>query len=307
MNPNKENGIPLAANVPAADRVSAAAGTSSPTAKRERPKAILFLVITATLWSSGGLLIKSVHANPLAIAGVRSAIAAVLMLLVLGKPKITWSWAQMGGAVSYAATVILFVAATKYTSAANAILLQYTAPIYVAFLGAWLLHERTKPSDWVTVVIVILGMTLFFLDHLSTKGVLGNALGVASGISFAFLHIFMRKQKDGSPWESAFLGNILTAVIGVPFLFGSWPSPTGWFYLCILGTVQLGISYILYAKAIRHATALEAVLTLILEPILNPVWVFLFLGEAPGPWALAGGVIVLAAITFRSVMAALSL
>ncbi|WP_240985735.1 DMT family transporter [Acididesulfobacillus acetoxydans] len=278
--------------------------TALPT-KMGRPKAILFLVITATLWSSGGLLIKSVHANPLAIAGVRSAIAAVLMLLVLGKPKITGSWAQIGGSVSYAATVILFVAATKYTTAANAILLQYTAPIYIAFLGTWLLHEKTKPSDWLTIIIVIIGMVLFFLDHLSTKGIFGNTLGVLSGISFAFLHIFMRMQKDGSPWESAFLGNILTAVVGLPFLFQSWPNATGWFYLSILGTVQLGVSYILYAKAIKHATALEAVLILILEPILNPVWVFLFLGEAPGPWALVGGIIVLAAITLRNVLAAL--
>lgn len=273
-------------------------------AKTERPKAILFLVITATLWSSGGILIKSVNANPLAIAGVRSAIAAVLMLLALGKPKINWSLAQIGAAVSYAATVILFVAATKYTTAANAILLQYTAPIYVAFLGAWLLKEKTKFYDWITIIIVIIGMALFFLDHLSTKGILGNALGMASGLSFAFLHILMRKQKDGSPWESAFLGNVLTAIIGLPFLFESFPDATGWFYLSILGTIQLGISYILYAKAIKHATALEAVLILVLEPILNPVWVFLFLGEAPGPWASVGGVIVLAAITLRSVLAA---
>lgn len=273
-------------------------------AKTEKPKAILFLATTATLWSLGGVLIKSVNANPLAIAGARSAFAAVLMLLVLGKPKINWSLAQVGAAVSYAATVILFVAATKYTTAANAILLQYTAPIYVAFLGAWLLKEKTKLSDWITIIIVIIGMTLFFLDHLSTEGIFGNALGVASGVSFAFLHILMRKQKDGSPWESVFLGNVLTAIIGLPFLFESSPDATGWFYLSILGIVQLGISYILYSKAIRHATALEAVLILVLEPILNPVWVFLFLGEAPGPWATVGGVIVLAAITLRSVLAA---
>ncbi|MDI6916098.1 MAG: DMT family transporter [Desulfitobacteriaceae bacterium] len=276
----------------------------SPT-KTERPKAILFLLITAILWSLGGLLIKSINANPLAIAGVRSAIAAAVMLLALGKPKINGSVAQMGAALTYTATVTLFVAATKYTTAANAILLQYTAPIYVAFLGAWLLKEKTKLSDWVTIFIVIVGMALFFLDRLSAKGVLGNALGMASGVSFAFLNIFMRMQKDGSPWESVFLGNILTAVIGLPFLFQSWPNASGWLSLSILGTVQLGLSYILFSRAIKHATALEAILILVLEPILNPVWVFLFLGEAPGPWAFVGGGIVLVAITLRSILAAL--
>lgn len=178
------------------------------------------------LWSLGGILIKSINTNPLAISGVRSAIAAAVMLLILGKPKINGSLVQIGAAVAYAATVILFVAATKYTTAANAILLQYTAPIYVAFLGAWLLKEKTKLSDWVTILIVVVGMALFFLDHLSTKGLLGNALGVASGVAFALLNIFMRRQKDGSPWESAFLGNILTAIIGLPFLFQSWPNLT---------------------------------------------------------------------------------
>ncbi|MHB1654671.1 MAG: DMT family transporter [Desulfitobacteriaceae bacterium] len=273
--------------------------------KTEKREAILFLVITATLWSLGGLLIKSINANPLAIAGVRSVIAAIIMRLALGKPNINGSMAQMGAALAYTATVILFVAANKYTTAANAILLQYTAPIYVAFLGAWLLKEKTKLSDWITIIIVIVGMALFFLDHLSVQGVLGNAMAMASGVSFAFLNIFMRMQKDGSPWESVFLGNILTAVIGLPFLFKSWPDASGWLYLFILGTLQLGASYIFYAKAIKHATALEAVLILVLEPILNPVWVFIFLGEAPGQWAFVGGSIVLLPIALKSILAAL--
>lgn len=276
-----------------------------PKAKKERLKAILYLVITATLWSLGGMLIKSVNAHPLAIAGARSAIASVVFLLVLGKPKINWSRAQIGAALSYAATVILFVTATKNTTAANAIFLQYTAPIYVAFLGAWLLKEKTKLFDWITIFIVIGGMGLFFLDHLSTKGVLGNLLAIVSGVSFAFTAIFMRMQKDGSPWESAFLGNILTAVIGLPFLSFSWPNTTGWLFILILGIVQLGIPYILYTKAIKHTTALEAILIPVIEPILNPLWVLLLVGERPGPWAFVGGIIVLAAITVRCVLAEL--
>lgn len=248
------------------------------------------------------MLIKSVNAHPLAIAGVRSAIASVVFLLVLGKPKINGSAAQIGAAVSYAGTVIFFVIATKATTAANAIFLQYTAPIYVALLSSWLLKEKPRILDWVTVFVVIGGMTLFFLDNLSTSGVMGNIIAVASGFCFALQVIFLRMQKDGSPWESVFLGNILTAIIGLPFLSIVWPSATGWVDLLILGVVQLGIPYILYAKAIKHTTALEAILIPVIEPILNPLWVFLLLGERPGPWSIVGGFIVLAAITIRCVL-----
>ncbi|MDR3539375.1 MAG: DMT family transporter [Desulfosporosinus sp.] len=279
--------------------------TNSSSYSRERHKALLLLVVTAILWSLGGILIKSVNANPLAIAGTRSAIATVVLLLVLKKPKFTWSFAQIGAAFAYAATTILFVAATKITTAANAIFLQSTAPIYVALLSAWLLKEKIKLQDWITVFIVMSGMVLFFLDNLSTTGIFGNVIAATSGISFALFAIFMRMQKDGSPLESILLGNLLTAAIGLPFLSRSLPNASGWVCLVILGIVQLGIPYILYSKAIKHVTALEAILIPVIEPLLNPVWVFLMLGEAPGPLALIGGVIVLAAITVRCVLAAL--
>ena len=115
----------------------------------------------------------------------------------------------------------------------------------------------------------------------------------------------MRMQKDGSPLESILLGNFLTAVIGLPFLFGSVPNASGWIYLVILGVIQLGIPYLLYSKAIKHVTAMEAILISLIEPLLNPVWVFLLLGEAPGPMALLGGFIVLAAVTLKCIIAAL--
>jgi drug/metabolite transporter (DMT)-like permease len=137
-------------------------------ALKDRPKAILFLVLTATLWSLGGLLIKSINSNPLAIAGVRSGIAAIIILLAVGKPKLNWSFAQVGAALAYTATVLLFVAANKNTTAANAILIQYTAPVYVAFLGAWLLKEKVKVLDWITIVVVLGGMGLFFIDDINT-------------------------------------------------------------------------------------------------------------------------------------------
>jgi drug/metabolite transporter (DMT)-like permease len=268
----------------------------------ERTKSIIFLVITATMWSLGGLLIKSVDTNPIAIAGVRSGISAVIILAATGKPKLNWSFAQIGAALSYTGMVLLFVAATKNTTAANAILIQYTAPVYVALLSAWFLKERVKPLDWLTIAVVMGGMVLFFVDELSMEGVLGNLLAAGSGICFAFFTVFMRMQKEGSPIESVLLGNIITALIGIPFIFADLPGTAGWINLVVLGVVQLGVPYILYSKAIKYVTALEASLIPVIEPMLNPVWVLLFIGEIPGLWALVGGIIVVAAVTIRCII-----
>ncbi len=264
-----------------------------------RTRSLLLLALTALMWSIGGLFIKSVDANPLAIAGARSAIASAVFITVLKRPRFTWSFAQIGAALSLSATGILFVTANKMTTAANAILLQFTAPVYVAVLGVWLLKERVKRLDLAAMVLVMGGMVLFFLDNLSASGILGNVVAAASGLSFALFTVFMRMQKDGSPIESVLLGNMITAAIGLPFLYGSAPDAAGWLSLIVLGIVQVGIPYMLYAKAIKQATALEAILIPIIEPILNPVWVFILLGEIPGILSLAGGMIVLAAITAR--------
>lgn len=261
-----------------------------------RAISMLLLAATAALWSIGGLLIKSIEINPLAIAGVRSAIAAVLLLMVLRKPKFTWSYAQIGAAAAYAATTILFVSANKTTTAANAVLLQFTAPIYIAVLGPWLLKEKTRLFDWITIFVIFGGMFMFFLDGLRSGNMTGNLIAAASGISFALFNIFMRMQKQGSPLESVFLGNIITAVIGMPFLLQAVPSAPHWLSLFILGIAQLGIPYILYAKAIKHTSALETTLILFIEPLLNPLWVFLILGEAPSIEAFVGGFLVIAAI-----------
>ncbi|MGE5530209.1 MAG: DMT family transporter [Patescibacteria group bacterium] len=260
------------------------------------------LVATAVLWSLGGLLIKSVPWHPLAVAGGRSAVASLVILLALRRPRFSWSWAQLGGALAYAGTVILFVCANKTTTAANAILLQYTAPVYVALFGAWFLRERAGLLDWAAILITLGGMFLFFLDRLGAGSLRGNLLAVASGVCFAALALLLRKQKDGSPLESVLLGNVLTALIGLPFVLRapmSLPAVSG---IALLGTVQLGLSYILYAAAIKRVTALEAILVPVIEPILNPVWVLLFLGERPGPWALAGGVVVIVAVTGRALL-----
>ena len=264
----------------------------------------LMLVITALLWSTGGFLVKGIQWHPVAITGMRSLIAAAVILIAIRKPELTWSLPQLGGAVCYAGTVILYVIANKLTTAANAVLLMYTAPIYVIIFGPWFLKEKASRRDWLAVGAVMVGIVVFFMDKLSPEGFLGNMLAVLSGVSFAWMTLFLRKQKRGSPVESVFLGNLLAAVIGLPFfLREELPEINGILMLIALGTFQLGFSYVLYTKAIQKVRAFEAVLITMLEPVLNPVWVFLLLGEVPGNWALAGGTIVMATVVLHGLAA----
>ncbi|MBS0630764.1 MAG: DMT family transporter [Verrucomicrobia bacterium] len=269
----------------------------------EHRRAVGQLLLAALCWSLGGLLIKSVDWPPLAVSGGRGLIAALYLTLTARGPlRFTWSPVQLGAAVAYASCTATFVAATKLTTAANAILLQYTAPVWVALLGVWFLGERASRADWLAIGATFGGMLLFFWSAgLQLTGAMGIILGVASGVSFAAMAVLMRRQKDGSPLESIILGNLLAFLIGVPAMIGApLPSLKGGIALLLLGIVQLGVSYQLYARAVRHVTALEATLIPVIEPILNPVWVALFFGELPGPLAFAGGAIVLAAVTWRA-------
>jgi drug/metabolite transporter (DMT)-like permease len=263
-------------------------------------RAIVLLVIAAVLWSLGGLFIKSVDWNAFGIAGGRSVIAAAAIWALSPKLKLTWSRWQIIGAVAYAGTVLLFVIANRMTTAANAILLQYTAPIYVLLLGPWLLKERSRPLDWVAMAAVFGGMALFFVDDLKPGQMAGNLAAIGSGVAFAFLAIALRHQRRASAIESVFLGNLLCAVVALPF--ATWPGPGAldWGILAALGIVQLAIPYILYVRAIRRVTALEATLIPVIEPLLNPLWVLLLLGERPSPLALVGGAVVLLAVTMRA-------
>jgi drug/metabolite transporter (DMT)-like permease len=266
-------------------------------------RALGLLTATAVLWSFGGVLIKSVPWNPLAIAGVRSLIALPVLLAAARRNPLPRSGDEAWGAAAYALTVISFVSATKLTTAANAILLQYTAPVWVVLFGRLLLGERVKRFDLAAIAVTFCGMGLFFMDRLSLSGAGGNALAILSGLAFALLAVFLRRQKNASPVSSVLLGNLLTAAIGLPFAGPPWPDAAGWAALLLLGVFQIGLSYVLYTAAIRHVPALEAILILFVEPVLNPVWVFLVLGETPGPWAFAGGAVVIGAVLARSVLA----
>jgi drug/metabolite transporter (DMT)-like permease len=265
-------------------------------------RAVLMLLATAILWSLGGLLIKWVNWHPVAIAGMRSLIGAVLIALIFRKElKFTGSFEQIGAAVAYTGTVVLFVVANKLTTAANAILLQYTAPVYVALFSPWFLGERARGNDWLSLAAIMVGMLLFFGDQLSLDGYLGNCVALASGFCFGWLTLFLRRHREESAISALVLGNLLAGLIGLPFMFQSMPEATGWIGLLLLGVVQLGLPYVMYALALRHVRAVEGILLPMIEPVLNPLWVFLLLGETPGPLALVGGTIILGAVMVRAI------
>jgi drug/metabolite transporter (DMT)-like permease len=267
----------------------------------KRSRALILLIGAALCWSLGGVLIKQVGWNPMAIAGARSLIAAVVVWAVFPRMKFTWSFYQIAGAAAYAVNMITFVLANKMTTAANAVLLQYSAPAWVALFSAWFLKERLKRSDWIGICFVSGGIILFFMDRLTLSGFWGNMAAVFSGFAFAWVFLLFRRQKEHAPYGSLFLGNILTGLICLPFMFrGSldFPDVTG---LILLGVVQIGVAYSLYSAASRHVSAIDAALILLLEPLLNPLWTYLAIDEVPGRWAMVGGAIILGAITWQAV------
>lgn len=264
--------------------------------------AVLGLILTAALWSIGGLLIKSVQWNAIGIAGARSLIALVVFLPFVRQCRFRFSVPMVLGVVAYSLTTILFTAANKNTTAANAILLQYTAPVFVILMASVFLKERMTKVDVLCVVGVLGGLVLFVLEGIGGGHLFGDVLALLSGVSFAGLAVTMRAQKDANPMESVILGNLLNAVICLPIGFSISMPQGGLIPLVLLGVVQLGLSYLLYSFAVRYVSALQTVLLTMLEPLLNPVWVFLATGERPGMLAISGGIVVLFMVVLHAIL-----
>jgi drug/metabolite transporter (DMT)-like permease len=269
-----------------------------------RKVSILCLIIASILWSTGGLLIKWVDWNPIAIAGIRSGISSLVMIgfwFVLTKklPKRPDKFVFFG-ALNYMILVMLFVSANKLTTSANAILLQFTAPIWAMIIGAIFFKEKFDKKDILTVVVVFGGMILFFIGDIDGGGLLGNILAVISGISMALMIISLKKVTNHKPLEVVIWGNIFTFIVAMPFYSGIVLTSANITGILLLGVFQLGISYIFFTKGIENVTVLEGILIPVIEPLLNPIWVFMGTGEKPSQYALIGGVIVLAAVLYHS-------
>jgi len=278
------------------------------TSRSQHRRALLLLALCGLWWSTGGLLIKLVSWHPIAIWSARSAFCALLLWLVRRPPMRGIARIEWGAALSLAATTGCFIVANKLTTAANAILIQYSAPIWIALLGQWFLGERTTRLDWITIALVLGGIVLFFADELAPGHAAGNLVALAAGVAFAFSTMTLRRvaldHPGVDPVRPVVLGNALAAVLGAPFMFlGPPPGASGWAALVGLGFVQQGAAYLAFTWAIRHATALEAMLIPIIEPILSPVWVAIAIGEIPGPWALVGGAIVVGSVSLRAALA----
>ena len=267
----------------------------------ERRKALLFIVLAASLWSTSGVLVKIINWQPVAILAGRSLFSSLVFIIYLRRVPTNWTRWKITASAAYILTQLLFITSTKLTTAANAIFLQYTAPIYIVLLAYWFLREKPSRVDWAAMCIIFLGLLLFFGDKLSAEGFYGNILAVLSGVTSALMLVSMRAQKDGVPEESILIANLFTALFGFPFVIREAWTIANWLILMYLGLFQIGLSFVLFTKAIKHVPALEANLVGTLEPVLNPVWVFLFVGEGMGPSALFGGLIVLGGVALSAI------
>jgi DME family drug/metabolite transporter len=242
----------------------------------------------------------------------RSLLAGATIYLIARPPLVSpWKagWLTWALAVSYALTLVMFVSATKLTTAANAIFLQYTAPLYLLVLGAVFLNERASKLDLATVAVAFGGMGLFFVGRLEPRDTAGNVLAAASGVTLAVMFTLFRLpacRPEQRP-QSMFYGNVLLVVglLAVNLGRREWgmfqPGLADVAGLMFLGIVQIGIAYLLFGFGVARVGALEASLIGMIEPVLNPVWVFLALGERPGWWAVLGGAIIITAVTARTV------
>ncbi len=264
-------------------------------------KGPILIAITAILWSFGGLLIKLIPWDAMTIIGLRAVFAAVIIAIYMRRPKIEFSLSVILGAVCMSGTTILFVFANKLTTAANAIVLQYTAPIFVIILSALFLKKRAKAPDLIAVLIVFFGIALFFFDKLKGSAMLGNILALLSGITFAGVFM-MNQMPKAKPEQAILLGHLINITIGLPFVLRNVTfAPVPWLAITLLGIFQLGLAYVLFSIGIKLTPAVSASLIASLEPLLNPIWVFMLTGEKPGFWALVGGAVVLITVIIYTV------
>ncbi len=269
--------------------------------RSETFKGYAAVLATAFLWSLGGLFIKLVPWSALSINAARCIIALLLKTVVRKSVKIKFTPAVIVAGLSFTATATFFIFANKYTTSANAILLQYSAPLFI-MVYAWI-HARRRPSgsDVLTSLVIIGGVALCCLDNLGGGTMLGNLFGILSGVFFALV-LYVNSLPGASPDDANYLGFLLSIIIGIPSLVHetTFTLPIA-AYIVVLGAFQIGLAYILLEYGIKRISALSAVFVSAIEPILNPVWVAIFYGETIGPFAILGGALVLGASIFHSV------
>ncbi len=269
--------------------------------EKGRKLAIFSTVIAAILWSTGGLFIKLLPQDAMTILFYRSLYAAIIFVVIFKQTIFKFNKLSVVSSVFYAALLIAFVNATKLTTAANAIFLQYSAPAIVLLLEPYFMRTKLLKINVITVILCFVGMALFFIDQLATpENWAGIWIALSSGLILAGLLITQKLNKVEYQPGAVFLGNLWVCLICMPwFLDAAWPTPTENAYLMILGFGQLGLGYYFFLYGQKHLPAIESSLIAMLEPILNPVWVFIGYGENPGSWAVLGGIVIIMSLAFR--------
>lgn len=268
----------------------------------------LKLALTAALFSTGGAAIKYCAFGAWQLAAFRALIAGSVILLLIPEARRGWSWRTLLVGCSYAATTLLYVQANKHTTAANTIFIQSTSPLFILALAPWLLGERVSRRDLVHMALMAAGMSLFFAGRdkayaTAPDPFLGNILAAACAFVWAFTVIGYRwvVKHGGHVAAAAVSGNIVACLVALP---QAWPldagRPQDWLTVIYLGSVQLGLAYVFFARAVPRLTALEVSLLLLIEPVLNPIWAWMVHGEAVRPLALLGGVIILSVTVLRT-------
>jgi len=267
------------------------------------------VLAAAIIWSTGGLFIKWTTLSGLELSFGRSLLAAITVALFTRREGFGLNRVTLIASVLYAALLLLFVLATKETTAANAIFLQYTAPLYVLVLEPIFYKEKFRQRDLITVIFCVIGMSLFFVGKLRPQDVTGNLLALASGICFAAYFLLLRHSsaRAVNRASSVIYGNLLVVLVAAPAGLQALSGITlhDTFSVVYLGVVQIGVAYTLFTLGMaRGIRSLDAGIVGYIEPVLNPVWVFLIIGEQPSQWALIGGAIIVGAVIVHTTLKA---
>lgn len=276
------------------------------------------VLAAAVLFSTGGAAIKAAGSmTGWQVASYRSGVAALALLILLRQARRGFrpaTWLVGGG---YAATLILFVQSTKMTTAANAIFLQSTAPLYLILLGPLVLKEPVRRRDLGFLAALAVGLSFFFVGGEAPQAtapdpVRGNLLGIASGVAWACTVTGLRwlgrdtgRGSNGGALAAVASGNVLAFAFCLPWaVAGPGGGVSDWLVIAYLGVFQIGLAYVFMTRGLEKVRALEAALLLSVEPVLNPVWAWIVHGERPSRWALAGGAVIVAATVANGLVAA---
>lgn len=263
---------------------------------------LLYIVLAALLWSTGGIGIKAIDDPPLKVTFYRSIFAAITLFIVFRRngTRFHRTPAFFTAILAYGMCLTSFVIATKWTTAANAIFLQYAGVVWVLLFSPLVLREPMRRRDVIAIVVALSGMALFFVGKFEARGMAGNAMALVSSVFFAMLILALRREHDASR-AAVTWGNVVIAIVLLPFVADDLAlSLRSFLALLFLGVFQIGFAYAFFVKGLRTITATQASLTGMLEPVANPIWVLLFLGERPSQFAIIGAAVVLAAIAWHT-------